>query len=193
MNQAPRDDLVRRFAASASLLQVDDSCDADTLAARATFWRTIAERRRAGGSIPPFEGALREGNLLQQIACTPTDGMAWAELAEAEHLAKGETDRTITYLALSQHYAPYEGLALRMRLRLLTAEGATQFDKAEHLLRSDLATILEYGTPQEAAGYVMRLRGSIRAWAYTHIQTLDAERQTALHSSLETPSASQAY
>lgn len=194
MTTAPQPDAIRRFAAEAGLDQPGDTCDADTLAARAEFWRMIDDRRGSPQAVGSrqAEAMLREANLLQQIGCTPTNGLAWAELAGLEWDARGWSELVSQYLTLSQRYAPYEGLAVRARLAALIRPDAPRGEAELGLLRRDLATILQFASPREAADEVFRLPREDRTWADAYLETIAPERSSAIRSSIEARAATQA-
>lgn len=187
MKQVPEPEAISRFAADAGLNQAGDTCDADTLSTRAEFWRLVKEMRSAEPQSTPMasDGALQEANLIQQISCSPTNGVAWAELAAIEAETSGWTDKVMRYLALSQQYTPYEGLALEMRLTLLGSSDAGPNERVREILRRDLATILHHAEPTYAAGEIAILRGGDRTWAEAFMQSLSADRIAAIQSALK--------
>lgn len=178
MTTAPQSEAIRRYAASAGLADVGDSCDTHLLADRAEFWRIVADRGSyETAAKDKVVSDLRRANLTQQISCTPTDGLAWAELASIEQTERGWSDKVLHYLSLSQRYAPYEGPALTTRLDVLSRSEEPQ---ASDLLRRDLIAVLEYASPREAAIQMEHLNPRARAWAEDYLSTLETFRSDAI-------------
>lgn len=185
MTQAPQAEAIRRFAEEAGLAQAGDTCDADTLAIRAEFWRLVEERRSGETSSDmtaadlAHERDLRSSNLLQQISCSPTNGTAWAELAEYEAASRGWSDKVANYLKLSERYAPFEGVALATRIEVL-ARMAPRDDDTLELLRRQLAMSLNYAAPQEVAAQLELLPTSEVAWVEDFVLGLPEARRAAI-------------
>lgn len=182
MTQAPQPEAIRRFADEADLTQAGDTCDADTLAIRAEFWRLVEERRSADVSAADraFERDLRSSNLIQQISCSPTNGTAWAELAEGEVASRGWSDTVDHYLTLSERYAPYEGLALSTRIRVLGSSGDLNDADTLAMLRRQLATSLQYASPRDVAIEIEQLPASQIKWFEDYIRRLPETRRDAI-------------
>ena len=146
----PSPEAVASFASE--LRQEGQTCDADALYAEAEFWRTIAAGRSPDISVDvnQKELALREANIMQQISCNPTDGLAWADDAEVAARRGVGVDEIARRLVVSQRYAPYEGQALRMRLEVCAGLKEVSGDIRDVWL-GDIRTTLRFGSPALAA------------------------------------------
>lgn len=169
------------FARQAGLSDPGRTCDTDTLWADAAFWRLAARPAGEGFGSPEAREAvrLREATILRQIGCEPTNGLAWADLADVRSL-DGWSEAIERYLALSQLYAPYEGEAVRMRLKTLAGHGRGLGERATELARKDFSTMLHYATPEEAAGVVRDLGSDLGDWARIQLRNLTPERREAV-------------
>lgn len=186
MTQAPQAEAIRRFADEAGLAQAGDTCDADTLAIRAEFWRLVEERRSGETSSDvtaadlAHERDLRSSNLMQQISCSPTNGTAWAELAEYEAASRGWSDKVANYLKLSERYAPFEGVALGTRLEVIARMAPRDDHDTLELLRRQLAASLQYAAPREIAAQLELLPTSEVAWVEDYVLGLPDARRAAI-------------
>lgn len=189
MTTAPSPDAVRDFAAEAGLSQPGDTCDGDTLSARAAFWRLVDDRRSASGSTSPEiradEGALRVANLVQQINCYPTDGMAWADLAAATVAHGGRREDVTRYLRISQDYAPFDGQAVIIRISLLAPISDHLTGDANDILVRDLATAIDYLPPPRVASALAELGPDRRASVDDYLASLKEDRRTAIERAIQ--------
>ena len=187
MRDAPQPEAVRRFVASTDMTDATNSCDADLLRGQANFWRVVSNHRRQGGSTDglALEDRLRESTLLQQISCYPTNGIAWAELATLELTKPHAEEQAMRFLTLSQKYAPYEGEALEIRLKLLLTRRELRDGSRQSVFQRDIITAIEYGPVELAAFAIEHLDPGGRKWAESLIQRLEPPRRDALRRAAE--------
>lgn len=130
------------------------------------FWRELARlrREREPTDAVAFELAQREVNALQRVTCNPTDGLAWADLADIALVREGWSETVSRQLQMSHRYAPFEGVALSMRLRLLSSRFNTSAAAADAGLAAvfarDLDATLAYAAPEAVAAALSALPGS---------------------------------
>lgn len=166
--EAPGTAVVREFATTSGLADSSSYCDADSLEMAGIFWRELAQLRREKKAMAAaaFDLAQREVNALQRVTCNPTDGLAWADLADTALARAGWSDTVARQLQMSHKYAPFEGVALSMRLRLLSSQfstGATAADAGlEAVFARDLDATLAYAAPEALAAALSALP---RTWA----------------------------
>jgi hypothetical protein len=169
------------------MTQIAESCDAEMLQEQSEFWRIVASRRTkvTPGSDIAFEDALREATLTQQLSCFPTTGLAWADLASLSVSRSGWDQRSRRYIELSQRYAPHEGLALALRLKLLGGGVGEADERLREAYLRDLGTVLEFGSPQLAASTLQTLDELQRGWADERLQSLPEARREDIVRALE--------
>jgi hypothetical protein len=166
--QAPEPAVIQAFATTTGLADSSGQCDADSLEMAGIFWRELDRLRQeteATGDAA-FERAQREANALQRVSCNPTDGLAWVDLADTAITRAGWSDAVDRQLLMSHKYAPFEGVALSMRLRLLSSRFRTSPITAdaglERVFARDLDATLAYAAPEAVAAALSDLPGD---WA----------------------------
>lgn len=180
MDQAPAPMAIEAFARENGLGRLGETCDPEVLYAEASFWRYVVASRDATvqHDLRDREILMREANTLQQISCNPTDGLAWADLADTALRRGLGRDDVRQRLSLSRRYAPYEGEALRARLDIYSSlDGGTD---VRDLWRDDFQTALLYGSPDLAASAGLALPEDLKSLAYQEMLALPEARIEAI-------------
>lgn len=136
-----------------------------------------------------LETALREATILRQIACSPVNGIAWAELAELRQ-GKVSKDELQRYITLSHSYAPHEAEAIEARMRLIVSDHAGLDDHMVEIAHQDMAAILTYASPDKVAATLEGLAGDLRSWSEAAVLRLPDTRRQAIERAASTAAGS---
>ena len=187
MTNLPSQETVKTFADESGIAEVGgDRCDADTLALQSEFWRLVAGRDKDPQHSPgTYEDTMRHENLVQQISCNPTNGLAWADYADAEFRRNGWGVKIENTLKLSQKYAPVEGDALTLRLVLLSKLTALEQTKSLHLFEKDIVTLINFASISAVATLLDKLSEQSRSWAMDQVRSLPKERRASIERKLQ--------
>lgn len=187
MTYLPSQETIKAFADESGMTEIGgDRCDADTLEVQSEFWRLVARRDKdPQHSSETYEDTLRYQNLVQQIACNPTNGLAWADYADTEFMRNGWSEKIEDTLTLSQKYAPFEGNALTLRLGLLSKLTAVEQTKRLHLFEKDIVTLITFASTSAVATLLNKLSDPSRRWAMDQAASLPKERRASIERQLQ--------
>jgi hypothetical protein len=187
MTDLPSQQTVKTFANNSGIAEVGgERCDADTLALQSEFWRLVDGRDRERQHSPgSYEATMRHENLVQQLSCNPTNGLAWADYADAEFTQNGWSVKVENTLKLSQKYAPVEGDALTLRLGLLGKLTEVEQTKSLHLFEKDVVTLINFASIPAIATVLTKLSEQSRGWAINQMRSLPQERRSSIERELQ--------
>ncbi len=151
-------------ASSPDIKTLTETCDPAALSAAAQFWRLASAGDEGLDQTNPDPALSRQrrGALLHQVSCTPTDGVAWAELASAMLDVGADRESVARALRLSKSYAPFEELAVVSRLRSLISIKDSPDAGLDDVYTSDMRTVIVYIDPRVAAEFQTEIERSIR-------------------------------
>ena len=187
MTDLPSQQTVKTFANNSGIAEVGgERCDADTLALQSEFWRLVDGRdREPQHSLGSYEATMRHENLVQQLSCNPTNGLAWADYADAEFTRNGWSVNIENTLTLSQEYAPVEGDALTLRLGLLSKLTAVEQTRSLHLFEKDIVTLINFASIPAIATVLNKLSEQSLGWAKNQMRSLPKERRSSIERELQ--------
>jgi hypothetical protein len=187
MTDLPSQQTVKTFANNSGIAEVGgERCDADTLALQSEFWRLVDGRDREPQHSPgSYEATMRHENLVQQLSCNPTNGLAWADYADAEFTRNGWSVNIENTLTLSQEYAPVEGDALTLRLGLLSKLTAIEQTRSLHLFEKDIVTLINFASIPAIATVLNKLSEQSLGWAKNQMRSLPKERRSSIERELQ--------
>jgi len=134
---------------AARLTTLPDTCRSDVINATINVAMRNVEQKTALIDRQPWISALQsmEPLLRDGMTCMPTNGMLWAQLATVRWLLGGTAEEQAVLLNMSQAYAPAEIKVLRARFTQWQRVSPMVISQSEHALRSDIRTVLNYGSP----------------------------------------------
>ena len=187
MTDLPSQQTVKTFANNSGIAEVGgERCDADTLALQSEFWRLVDGHDREPQHSPgSYEATMRHENLVQQLSCNPTNGLAWADYADAEFTRNGWSVNIENTLTLSQEYAPVEGDALTLRLGLLSKLTAVEQTRSLHLFEKDIVTLINFASIPAIATVLNKLSEQSLGWAKNQMRSLPKERRSSIERELQ--------
>ena len=187
MTDLPSQQTVKTFANNSGIAEVGgERCDADTLALQSEFWRLVDGRDREPQHSPgSYEATMRHENLVQQLSCNPTNGLAWADYADAEFTRNGWSVNIENTLTLSQEYAPVEGDALTLRLGLLSKLTAIEQTRSLHLFEKDIVTLINFASIPAIATVLNKLSEQSLGLAKNQMRSLPKERRSSIERELQ--------
>ncbi len=174
-------------SSSPDILALDDTCNPLALSASAKFWRVAMSEINASNHYDGMAKFLerRIKALRHQISCTPTDGTAWAELAEAEFEARRSGVQIMKYLEMSRKYAPYEQIAVTTRLRTLSSLANRGVRDPIDLFQNDLHTAIVYLDPDVAAEFNVPIEAQLSSLNNGEVSGLTRQRLVELRAAFE--------
>jgi hypothetical protein len=187
MTELPSQQTIKTFASNSGIAEVGgERCDADTLALQSEFWRLVERRdRETQHSQGSYEATMRHENLVQQLSCNPTNGLAWADYADAEFTQNGWSVKVENTLKLSQKYAPVEGDALTLRLVLLSKLTEVEQTKNLHIFEKDVVILINFASIPAIATLLTKLSEQSRGWAINQMRFLPQERRSSIEKEMQ--------
>ncbi|WJH39654.1 hypothetical protein N7E02_23260 [Aliirhizobium terrae] len=159
-----------------------DTCRTDILnavvavAKREADLQFVANRDGWPEALARMERVLRNA-----LACNPTNGDLWVQLAQTRWFAGGSADEQINLMTLSQAYSPTNLDTVRKRLRHWGEVTRPMAALGEELIRRDLRTMLLYAPVTDAVTALSNLPAQLHPFVRSEAKIVPNARLHSLN------------